>query len=351
MLCGINLIRGVSALLIVTFHTTEFVKSNWGGFASDYVLHAPGLHLFMIVSGFFVAFRVRHDDSPLAYVARRLARITPLYWSLTTIAILLASVRHWTLPNADLSIQSIVSSYLYIPHFNLYDRARPILFVAWNLNLLVMLYVLFGLSFLVKPRFRILLVTTVIVCLVFAGERFLTGAAAAAYTNPILLEFAGGIALASLMKLNPVIRWIKATALWPLAVFGLAGMYATKLAMLPALWESIAFLVTGLCVVFAIAGMDLYKKSFDHPLANELGDLSFAIYLVHPLVIAALGVAIQDRIGVIWIEIALLTAAVLAATLLIAWPSRKFIEVPAQKWLRKRIDELSAVGLRPQPKV
>ncbi|MBU2606700.1 MAG: hypothetical protein KKC43_12510 [Alphaproteobacteria bacterium] len=78
----------------------------------------------------------------------------PLYWAATALAIAVAFVRPWLLPNADLSFAAIAKSFAFLPAPDLSGALQPVLFVGWTLNFEMMFYALFALTLFLPARHR-----------------------------------------------------------------------------------------------------------------------------------------------------------------------------------------------------
>ncbi len=128
---GIQWLRGAAAALVVVEHaknaiSTELLKLAPGQSPLSIFPFAAGVDIFFVISGFIMA----HASAPLfgrpgswrPFMIRRIARIAPLYWLLTSVMIILFAAtgsRMWRESNWA----AIAASYVFIPADN--PKARP----------------------------------------------------------------------------------------------------------------------------------------------------------------------------------------------------------------------------------
>ena len=334
MLNRINIIRAISCSLIAIFHTTKFLNANAASLQIPFPISAPGFHLFLLISGIVLFYTTREGDRPLSFMARRVTRLAPLYWLMTAIAIALVLWRPWILPFANLSPESIVRSFLFIPFDDAAATLRPVLFVGWTLNYIMVFYALFALSLLAPRRFQAVVVIACLIALMLAAPAFPDDAARRFYSRPILLEFATGVLIGHLLATKQAAAWVKTHSMTALLVVGLIGMFANALAHLAPLWNVTVYCVAGAMVVFAMAGEDLYGKRLTSPLLIHAGAISFAVLLVHPLIIPIIGEPLVSRIHNDALSAAILIPAVLIVSFIAAHLAHIYLEKPVNQRLR-----------------
>jgi exopolysaccharide production protein ExoZ len=334
MLNRINLIRAISCSLIVVFHTLEFLNANASGLHIPFVLAAPGFHLFLRLGGGGLELSTRPGDAPAGFRIRRLARLAPLYWIMTLVAIGLALWRPWTMPSADLSLESIAKSFLFLPHADASARLMPVLFVGWTLNYLVIFYLLFALSLFAPRKFQAPLVIGALLAVIAIGSLAPDNAAARFYSRPILLEFAAGVLIGHFLQSSRAAAWAKSQLLLPLLIVGVIGMFATRLAHLPDLLNTLAYCATGAVVVFALASQDLHGAPLKGVLPAHAGAISYAVLLVHPLLIPLIGAPLTALLPNEALRAAAMIPAVLLATFVAAHIAHKLVEKPINTALR-----------------
>jgi exopolysaccharide production protein ExoZ len=125
---SIQILRAAAALGVLLDHA-----GRWLDVAPIVDIGAAGVDLFFVISGFIMVYTSERlfgqTGAPQRFLARRIIRIVPLYWTLTAFA---ALVLFGFGPNT-------LGSYLFIP-----THRGPILTVGWTLNYEMMFYSLFA---------------------------------------------------------------------------------------------------------------------------------------------------------------------------------------------------------------
>jgi exopolysaccharide production protein ExoZ len=146
---GLQVMRGVAALLVVWDH----LKFNLG-VSSEIVAKIPllaanigaiGVDIFFVISGFVIAMtaeRLRRDWKN--FMINRVARIVPLYFTISTFALLISVGRHF-LQHHDLpGFNNIFNSYLFLPLFDTIQFSNPLCGNGWTLSFEMWFYLGFG---------------------------------------------------------------------------------------------------------------------------------------------------------------------------------------------------------------
>jgi exopolysaccharide production protein ExoZ len=349
MLNSINTLRTLSCLSIAIFHITEFVNSN-----SDsvrlYFTASPGFHLFLLISGFILVHITTPNDRPVPFMMKRTVRIIPLYWAMTAVAILIVAFRPWLFPKADLSPEHILMSFLLLPYYDLHDRLHPILFVGWTLGYIILFYLMFSVSMLAKEKYRVALTIAMTIGLIVSAQWFPSPAFRNFYGDPILLEFASGCLIGLGLKQPIVIAFIKRTPMWPIAVAGIIGLLVAAWLHYSG-WAKIAtFAPPAALLVFACAGQDIFRTPLRNPIFKLGGQISYGIYLIHPIILPILGVAIFTRIDDGVLGTILMFATVLPLSIALAYLSFRYFETPSNKWLRTALGLSSPATRKAAPR-
>jgi exopolysaccharide production protein ExoZ len=129
---GIQILRGLAALLVLIHHVLEESQPLFGGHIPSplVLLGASGVDIFFVISGFIMYYTNRHrfgrKDAPVDFLGRRIIRIVPLYW-LCTIAVVLLQIgglyAHKKITGTTLGL-----SLLFLPNANIVHG------VGWTLN-------------------------------------------------------------------------------------------------------------------------------------------------------------------------------------------------------------------------
>ena len=330
LVVNIQILRFVAALAVVVAHALDRAggmlppgPANFG---------AIGVDIFFVISGYIITRSgfMRGSRSAAVFAWSRARRVVPLYWLMTLpwVAITLADGSFW--------IRRLLVTLTFWPALT--NRTiNPLLEVGWTLCFEMLFYTGAALVLLARDRRRAVLILGVLFVLCW-GLRAMTGLGAFRFLgNPIILEFACGIAIA---RLQPRIA----------PRTGIAALVAGVAAMLASLWwgygdisESHLTLdgtlalkrvaMWGLPSALVVAGavaMAPWAKGRSARTLIAGGDASYALYLVHPLAILLLAFALAPLPAVAFVPAAILGA--LAAGL----ATHRWVERPLLRMLGAR---------------
>lgn len=332
---GINAARAISCLLIVFYHITQYLGSN--GLPIWYPLHTPGIHLFIVISGFMLVYTTRESDTGVRFLLKRLARIVPLYWTLTLCVILMASWRGWLFPGTDLSLHGIATSLFFVPSENFVGHIHPILFTGWTLNYIVLSYALFAIAMFAPFKYRPYVAIALLVAFMALASQTPDPVMRRFWTDPFLLELIVGMVAAMLIKKTSVLQWASRHSMWPMIIVsGTALMIAAAWPMTAVERAFSCGLSTG-AFVFGLALRDVQRRSAKEGPLQPVARLSYSIYLVHPLVIPLVGWMIAGRLGWPELEVFVIVVASFAVTIVVSSFTHPMIEERAAAWVNQRI--------------
>jgi exopolysaccharide production protein ExoZ len=290
-LLSVQMLRAVAASSVVICHFS-YISNILSGRPNDpiylYSL-ASGVDLFFVISGFIMV----HSSGPLfgvtgswmQFAYRRIARIVPLYWVMT------AFVFAYSTPD----LHSVIKSLFFIPYVNNAGVMFPVLAAGWTLNYEMFFYALFAATLFLRREVAVAAACGSLVSLVIAGRHFAFVSPVLIYwMDPILLEFCFGMSIAVLhehykVRFPAAIRimliGLGLTAIW---FYGASGT-------VPSGWR---FLFWGVpaAAIFAgvVLGNELNFGALRSP-AKLIGDASYTLYLVHPVVAASI-ILFSDRL-------------------------------------------------------
>jgi exopolysaccharide production protein ExoZ len=330
---GLQALRAVAALAVVVFHAGRYVAGQlpeaawaWGEF---------GVDIFFVLSGFVMAWATRPGMRAASFLARRIARIAPMYW-LATLAMALAM---YLMPNlfhaAVLDPVHLAKSLAFVPHFNpgAANEVWPLFVPGWTLNYEMYFYLVFASSL---PLIAALGRRVVAVAVVLALGMVLavtfgnpgTQAWAAFLANPIVFEFALGMGVAWMVRRGARVPHGIAV---PVAAMAFAVLIAT-VAIETRIWSAGG---SAVAMVFAMASVPMLRSLAGRALVR-LGDASYTLYLIQPFVIGALWLPwrsspLNAGAGGAWgfILVCLLASA------LASLPIHRWIEQPITRWLTR----------------
>lgn len=236
---------------------------------------------------------------PTAFLRRRLLRIAPLYWGVSSAMVLVLLLAPGVQRTARFNLAHIVASYLFVPwaHPPPYEGAYPLLVAGWTLNYEVFFYVLFAIALVGPRRIRGPVIVSTLATLVAAGQLWpdapLIVCVVCVYTSPIILEFGMGVAIAMLSErlsiplLDPRV---------PSLLLQAGGCVCLLLFTAGEPTGADRVLHLGVPAAMIVAGVVIWERSRVVPLVPLMllaGDASYAIVLTHTLLLAALAVALN----------------------------------------------------------
>jgi exopolysaccharide production protein ExoZ len=256
---SLQYLRAFAALLIVILHLHTgnlFSMNFWVSW-----MHA-GVDIFFVVSGYImVKSTADRPITALEFSAKRLIRIVPLYW-IATLLTVAGGTDDW---------HRVVYSMLFLPsldaELNLYV---PTLFVGWTLNFEMFFYAIFAVCLKIQTQWRTLFIGAIFIALVFIGTMFKLPPAIAFYTQPIIMEFVFGMAIASYPR-KIHFFWI------PISLIALAMLHHIT---------DMRLLHSGIPAAILVAACVSNEKGMPKiAWLKILGDASYALYISHLLVL------------------------------------------------------------------
>ena len=350
-LLSIQALRGFAALYVVVFHSglalahADIPALAW---LTTHVIKRGhvGVDVFFVISGFIIAWVAilgpKGPEPAGEFLVKRAFRLAPPYW--------LMSVLHsaWLNP---VSAGVLLTSLAFMPQANADAPyfGYPALYVGWSLNYEVFFYALCAIG------------------LALFGRRALGLVALALFTTTIIVPFWHSGAV----QRNPEALYDWATPLQALAASplvlefllgaGLAWLYAAHRHRLTPAFARVLMAVGVATFVMSVVGpvpkFDLLARglpagalligmvAMEHcgelrvpRVAVWLGELSYALYLVHPSVIEATHRWV-GRLAPEWIGTQLMLFTVnLALALVLAVLLHRYVELPSIALGRRAVD-------------
>ncbi len=297
-----------------------------------------GVTFFFVLSGFVLAWSYRDGTRTVDFWRNRVARIVPLTWVTLTVAAFVPLALH-------VSGTSLAAAYSFTQawFFNDNQIVVGVHDVSWTLSAEMFFYALFPfLVVVLRGRGRAVLAGTAL--LAWLGQAaagialpHLTGYSyRLTYNFPPyrLAEFVVGIALAELWRSSWRPRWSPrwsgaAAALGIFAVVALDGIHPLQRYQASTMAVPV---IVALLLWSVAAEHDEIDRWARHRVLVRLGEWSFALYLVHTLVIRViswgLGAQGPGYLPAIWVVVAVAVSQMLAAA------ACELIEKPAERRLR-----------------
>lgn len=294
MFFSIQYLRFIAALMVVLFHATQSLHRDFGSEAiPSFLQGARGVDIFFVISGFIIVYVSRSATyDGRAFLARRFARVAPPYYLASAVMLAIALISPEVLNSTILTWPHTVASFFFIPWDNPATNGTfPLLQVGWTLNAEMQFYAIFAAVFFLPIIPRAIAASCAIFSLVLVG--FLVAPedkTLATWTNPILLEFIYGMAIALLLEKGliqggSVFGW-SICALGAVLIIGLpAGIEGLEV--------SVRFLMAGLPAAMIVYGLLVVERAStvpEIPVLRLLGDASYALYIWHFFILGAVRV-------------------------------------------------------------
>lgn len=299
---NIQIMRAVAALAVVFYHdgieSTAICVATGNPCIYDFTIGGFGVTLFFMISGFIMVMTswnsFAQPGAGSQFMRRRLTRIVPLYWLVTTIAVVGALLVPSMLNVPVDDPIYIASSYLFWPMARVNGLIRPIANLGWTLNLEMMFYAVFAFALFFDRKRGMFIAVAFLSCAtllqmtgIFAVGGLLSSPPLNFWADPIILNFILGMLVAVLYKQQFRVSLTETRLLIAISAVGLLiinNIHGT----LDTIPEN-SFINRGV-LTFAIAFMfiagtlgpqvDVAKPLWRAGLL--IGDASYSLYLVHP---------------------------------------------------------------------
>ncbi|MFD4567049.1 acyltransferase family protein [Streptomyces sp. NPDC058467] len=329
-------LRWVAALLVFGLHVQNF---RYFGAAGDRILRwgfgagAAGVSFFFMLSGFVLAWSTRPNDRALTFWRRRIARILPVHLVTAGVALLMAyTLAHQAKPTLRQGLANVLLVHSWWrPWWQTLDP------VSWSLACEAFFYAAFPLLALLLRRLgargaTALAGASVLAVLVLAWVDAHHWLRQPLYSLPAarLPEFVLGASVARLVLLG---RW-RGPGLEASLALAIIGYFFVP--QVTAGYSATTCTVIGFSLLIpaaAVADLRGLPSLWRHRRLVRLGELSFAFYMIHLLVLRAgtnvLGTS--PRFGVPAGLAA--TAVAFTVSLGLSWVLYEAVERPARRLL------------------
>jgi peptidoglycan/LPS O-acetylase OafA/YrhL len=318
LLPGIHALRAVAALTILLFHLRYMadilpppaLQSTIGGH------FFTGVILFFVLSAFSLAFSTIPTMSREAwvrdYLIKRFFRIAPLFYFMMPIYAVFFLIKGWAQPDVATWIMNITFLFNLVP-----GKHEGIVWASWTIGIEVLFYAIFPVFLLVSSR-RIALALTLIggIAISISARTLIDKAGLAGDYGKFAFISSLGVFLTGFVsfKLFQLARKQIAAGAWRpwfvkfacaavgglclIAIFSPFGFTAASAGRPDLMVWSLLFGAT------AIWQALFPSRWFATPALQWVGERSYSIYLLHPLVIGSLSpllksmyVATQAMVG------------------------------------------------------
>jgi peptidoglycan/LPS O-acetylase OafA/YrhL len=348
-------LRFVAAALVFGFHAYVLHLLDTGSVGSvvEWIVGpgSAGVTFFFLLSGFVLSWSARETDTAARFWRRRMARIYPSHLVMLAVAVVL-----FVAGGKAITTTQLVSSVLLIqPWFQDPDVYFGLNTVSWSLACEAFFYLLFPLLYrgvrAVPTRWlrwaaagglALIWLVPLAAQLLPESDRYWV-----IWLLPIARtpEFVTGMLLARVVRVG----------LWPTQAVGpvvaVAALGYVASTRLPMEIQHVAWPAVFFAAVIATAGAaDAAGRPsvWGSRWAVWLGEISFAFYLVHLLVLESV-LRITGIDHPLWMEAALVLGC-LAVAVGASWLLHRSVELPGMRWFNPRSPQ-HALGRPSQPPV
>jgi len=294
-----------------------------------------GVDIFFVISGFIMLYISKPHHTPGDFIVNRARRVVPLYWFFTLLMAVIFLILPSVFDKAELTVQSLTQSLLFIPHFSNAHPGEiwPIVAPGWSLNYEMYFYALFALSLYAAQKYR-LAVISVIIVIIFILANLLdnSGPFGKFFSDDIVFEFIFGMLLAygwqRGFKLSSAMGWVSLIAGFALLITHSQGWGLASLNTPP-------IIINGIPATMVVAGA-LFIQLPENKLGVLLGDASYALYLSHIFVLGLLRKLLPPFLGTDQLAAFLFVGLSLIICLVVSVPVHLFVD----NWLLRE-DRLS----------
>lgn len=289
---SIQILRGLAALLVVAHHAIlQLSITNKSRII--FPLGAFGVDIFFIISG-FVIYVTGDNLKASEFLARRIARVVPLYWLFLTLKIFFILFMGTGATHVLPTPWYIFASYMFIPAYGAAGGdPTPLITAAWTLEFEMFFYIVCTMVLLTFGKKHLIsgalfsITTSVAIGLVLSSlHRPEPWPAPVTLLNPLSLEFVGGVGLGWLWQNDKLPSPILATA----ALIG--ALLWLLMVPIPGMLSPERSLIWGLPAVAIVGSLVALERSINFSewkSALLLGDASYSLYLSHTATLPLLG--------------------------------------------------------------
>lgn len=348
---SIQYLRGIAALLVVFFHVfLDISKYNSDSFFLNFYdlryFGQIGVDVFFVISGFIMMYIHGEDfqknNITINFLKKRIIRVVPLYWILTTFTAVLLFFRPSIFGGGKaFDLYHVISSYLFIPAHNSIGLTMPILGPGWSLNYEMYFYILFSLFLLFPKKYFIgtisILFTTSIFCSLIPTDNPVINMV----TNPMLFEFLFGIYIAFFFLKNKLQNYFLPLGLGVILL--LVNIYIHL-----NLHYRVFFY--GITSSLFVIGLLAYEQRIGFRKPNKvlmfLANISYSLYLSHVFSYKIILRIIPNHLITSYPDSVVIFTII--GSIIIGYVTHKLIEIPASKILKRLMFNKSEKSLKVQ---
>jgi len=347
---NLNGLRFIAAFLVIIHHIEQFksiysIENYWGEIPFIGIIGKLGVVLFFVLSGFLITYLLLTEEhsfkkiSILKFYVRRMLRIWPLYFLIIILAFfVLPNISIFTLPGYG---KDVIYSNLFLKLF-LYAIFFPNLVLSllgivpyashtWSIGTEEQYYLVWPIILKYFKKYRMILMLFIIFSYLAFGKMLSTHYSdILPYKNVIKAFWSsfnidcmaiGGIFAIMLFQKNKFLKLIQNNTVFYLTItlvifLMLKGIY------IPYIHYEFYSVLFGI-IILNFASNDKIKISLENRLFNYLGNISYGLYMYHPIgIVLALAISISIGLATNW----LIYPLSFTLTIIIAGLSYKYFE-------------------------
>ena len=319
---NLNGLRFIAAFLVIIQHIEQFksifnIKNYFGKFRFVLVIGELGVILFFVLSGFLITYLLLMEEHSFKKISirkfylRRILRIWPLYFLILILAFfVLPNISLFILPGYGKDIiysnlfYKLLLYMLFFPNLVLMMYGIvPYAAQTWSIGTEEQYYFIWPIILKYFKKNRIILMLFIIFLYLAFTRLLLTQYAdilpykdiVKAFWSkfPIQCMVIGGLFAVLLYQKNTIIKLIQNTFLFYLTII-LVFVLILKSIYLPYYYEIYSVLFG--IIILNFASNDKIKISLENRGLNYLGNISYGLYIYHPIGIV-LAITISSSIG------------------------------------------------------
>lgn len=293
---ALDLLRGCAALLVMFYHYSSWSEGN--SFDSSTLLGRVGIYgvsIFYVLSGLtlFHVYSTYDLKSPLVFSVnfwiKRVFRIFPLLWAATFLTLLVRK----SIPDVSLLLLNLTGLFGFIS----WDRYIAV--GAWSIGNELFFYAFFPFLMLTlrysKIGFYLINVAFLVCFLWFAFFKLDSNSSLSSqwqnYVNPLnqAFLFCGGVLIGYLSKFRIPNITLAAVLAGCFVTFVFFPIEGERIVIVTGIYRLI-FTTLSLLVCFCFYRLHFPPKIANHWMISAVGEISYSVYLLHPIVYAVVSI-------------------------------------------------------------
>lgn len=319
---SIHFIRGVSSLLVLAAHIIFYLDSRILNIGLEWNVGTQGVEIFFVISGFVMIETLNNRKNITArdFIIGRIIRVVPSYWFVSFIKLFIVLI----LPSLillDVSWENFVKSLFFLFSRNEEGNIEAFYGVGWTLNYEMFFYSLIFLLLLLKVFSFRLLILVLIICATLSLLDLASLYDAGATFSVLLVNFIWGALISKYKHMYVASSFVNLLLLFLSVTLFFLNIKMTYLGIQYAL------------LVLTLLRFENIFLSCKSKLLNLFGNVSYSLYLVHPMVGVA-AVIVLSKLGIESINILFILSYTIC--FFFAFIFHKFFEIPVTNVLKKR---------------